>query len=145
MSKIKEFIDAHPKILELTHDWNSDFKITFKKENENGFDISIEEDGDSILLETDNGYHDHIEINNFGSEKEAFTQVFGLVRDLLSNNMRIRVIMKNGKPTKWILEYFDNNKWQEESTMGLLTLNIFGKKTEQAFSNNILPSRTFYD
>jgi hypothetical protein len=145
MSKIKTFVDANPKILELTYDWNSDSKITFKKEDENGFDISIEDDGDSILLETDNGYHDCIEINNFKSEQEALLQVFGLVRDLLSNNMRIRVIMKSGKPIKWILEYFEHNKWREESTMGLLTLNIFGKTTEQVFSNNILPSRSFND
>ncbi len=145
MSKIKIFINANPKILELTHNWDSNSKITFKKENENGFDITIEDDGDSISLETDNGYHDHFEINNFESEKQALSQVFGLVRDLLSNNMRIRVIMKSGKPTKWILEYFEDNKWQEESIMGLFTLNIFGKKTEQVFSNDILPSRTFND
>jgi len=145
MSKIKTFVNANPKILELNHDWESDLKITFKKEDDNGFDITVEDDGSNISIETDNGYHDHIEIDRFESEEEALLQIFGLVRDLLSNNMRIKVIMKNEKPTKWILEYFEDQKWEEESVMGLFTLNIFGKKTEKFYSNNILPARTFND
>jgi len=144
MSTIKEYVEKRPNILEVNHHWESDSKVTFRKENDSGFDISIECDRNLILLEIDNGYHDHINVEDFKSEEEALSQIFGLVRDLLSKNMRT-VISKSGSPKKWIVEYFDGREWEQESTMGLLIFNPFGKEMVNIYSNDILPPRKFED
>lgn len=145
MSTIKEYIKKRPNISELNHYWENASKVTFKKKNDNGFDISIERDRNFILLEIDNGYHEHINVEDFESEEEALSQIFGLARDLLSKNMRIKVISKSGKPKKWIVEYFDGREWEQESTMGLLLFNPFGKEIVNIYSNDILPPRRFED
>ncbi len=143
MSKLKQFLNNQTKILEINHKWENDNKITFLKKEENGFSIIIEEFKDEIVLELDNGYHEHYEITSNESHIEIYTDIFGFVRDLLANNMRIKVIYRNENPIKWIIEYYKNNKWQESSTMGIISLNIFTKKVEKIYINNILPTREF--
>lgn len=143
MSPLKTFLDSNHEILKLNHYQDNDSTITFKKEKENGFDIIVEDQGESIFIGADIGYHDHIYVKDFPSKQEALSYAFGLVRDLLSKNMRIRVVMKNDKPVKWILEYYKDHEWYEESGVALLFFNYFGKKSERIFFNDILPPRNF--
>jgi hypothetical protein len=141
LSELKKFLNNQTQILELNHQWESDTKIIFMKEEENGFSIFIEEYKDEILLELDNGYHLHFEKNSYESYHEIYQDIFGLLRDLLSKHMRIKVIYKKENPIKWALEYYEKNEWQEESVMGIFSLNIFSKKIEKIYTNNILPPR----
>ncbi len=55
--------------------------------------------------------------------------------------MRIRVVFRKNRPTRWILEHFDGSTWREDDTVYVLILDIFSKKTEKIYTNNILPSR----
>ncbi len=141
MSGLKKFLNKQVEILKLNHIWESDTKIIFLKEEENGFNIIINEYEDEIFLELDNGFHYHYEIQLYESYDEIYQDIFGLVRDLLSNNMRIRVIYKKENPIKWILEYYENNKWKEETVIGSFSFNFFSKKIEKIYTNNILPPR----
>jgi len=140
-SQIQLFVMQNIDLVGLNYFWEESTRLTIKKETQNGFDISIEDSDGVIHIETDNGYHTYIEIQDYKSYKEALTYIFGLVRDMLSTTVRIRVILKNNKPVKWILEYFDGSKWQQEDIMGLLFFNIFGKTTQQIYTNDILPPR----
>ena len=146
MSNIKAFMDTKSNILKLNHYWENSNKIILKKVNDSGFDISIEDNGKFILLSTDNGYRFHLEVKNFKSTEDALSQMCALVRDLLSKNMRIKILLKNKKPKKWILEYYEDSSWHEErviGSIGLGIINIFSKKTQKIYSNDILPPRTF--
>jgi hypothetical protein len=142
---LKTYLDKHPEIKDFTGKINKNFtEITFYKKDKNGFDITIEEDNKELILFTETAYHEHFEYDMFENKEEAFDYVFGLTRDLLSNNMRIREIQKNNMPTKVYLEYNKNNIWEEESSIGILswtTFNPFAKKKEIIYVNNILPGR----
>ncbi len=143
MSCLKRFLSSHREILRQQHYWDGDTKITFPKKNANGFDISIEEYDNGFLLYTDTGFHDHIEIEDARTQDETLIDLFGLVRDMLSKHMRIRVIMKNDKPVRWYLEYYHNETWHLESGVTLLLFNYFGKRSERIYSNDTLPPRPF--
>ncbi|WP_416768235.1 hypothetical protein ACM66T_07525 [Sulfurimonas sp. ST-25] len=147
MTKFRLYVDSLPEINEIPHIWDeSNLKVIFLKSDEGGFDISVSDDGDDIIgIETDMGIHDHIHIQEAESYEKALSFVFGLVRDMLSENMRIREITKNEKPVKWILENYQDGKWFEEHTVGLLLFNYFGKKSEKVYSNHTLPPRKIDD
>jgi hypothetical protein len=142
---LKIYLDKHPEIKDSIGKINKNFtEVTFYKKDKNGFDITIKEDNEELILFTETAYHDHFEYNMFENKKEAFDYVFGLTRDLLSDNMRIREIQKNNMPTKVYLEYKKNHIWEEESSIGILSwtmFNPFSKKKEIIYINNILPSR----
>lgn len=65
----------------------------------------------------------------------------GVVRDLLSKNMRIKEILSNNKPVRWLLQYKGENGWETEATNGLIFYNYLGKKSERLNSNDTLPPR----
>lgn len=126
--------------------WSADhLSVVFPKKSENGFDIEVAYDPSSNVLElqTDRGYHDHYHVAKFDSFSAALACVFGLVRDLLSPNMRIEETTSNGRPRKWKLQSRTNGQWVTESTAGLLMWNIFGRESTVAYSNHVLPSREF--
>ena len=116
----------------IDHAWSEDrLTISFPKKNENGFDIEVTYDPISkiIGIQTDRGYHDHFHIDRFDTISASFERVFGLVRDLLTQNMRIEETLTNGRPRKWSLQAHVKGNWITESTTGLLFWNIFGNKS----------------
>ncbi|GBG03942.1 hypothetical protein AZSI13_32690 [Azospira sp. I13] len=126
------------------HRWSEDrLTISFRKINDEGFDIEVSYDPISKELEiqTDRGCHDHFHAEKFESFPAALACVFGLVRDLLSRNMRIEETQANGKPRKWELQANINGKWVTESTTGLFIWNVFGSKSMAKYSNDALPPR----
>jgi len=142
---LKNYLDKHPEIKDIFSEVNKTFtEITFLKKDKDGFDITVQEEDEELILFTETAYHDHFTYNMFDNKEEVFDYVFGLVRDLLSNNMRIREIQKNHMPIKVYLEYSKNGEWEEESSIGILSLvsfNPFAQKKEIIYTNNILPKR----
>lgn len=138
-SYISELIKDHTN---LHVEWrNNNKEIVFKKKDENGFDITIQDNETFIYIETEPGYHWHFD--NKKDKKQTLSEVMGLVRDLLGPNMRIREILSNGKPRKWITECYINNKWISDGETGLLVWNYLGKKSEKIYQNKILEPRKF--
>ena len=126
----------------LVYEWNDNkSEIIFKKNTVEGFDITVSSDKKFIYMFTDRGYHKQFEI--IYPLSETLTNVMGIVRDLLSKNMRIREYLTNKKPYKWTLEYFEDNQWKAEGSTTLIFWNYFGKKSEQVYFNDILPAREF--
>ncbi len=126
----------------LTYSWNEEkSEVTIPRENSDGFDITIGEDSEQIYLLTNCGYHDHWHSEMFESLEEAYETVFGLVRDLLSNAMRVLEKRSNDSAYCWQLQINENGCWKTESKTSLLFWNYFGKKSEVVFSNNTLPKR----
>ena len=128
----------------LEHEWSdANTTILFRKKGPTGFDIKVNYDTTAqiVSLETDRGYHDHFHIDRFEGPDAGFTTVFGLVRDLLSRNMRIQEVQSNGSPRKWLVQAYREGKWVTKSSMGLLLWNFFGKRTHTEYQNDALPPR----
>ena len=142
---LKEYLNKHPEIKDFSEKINDDVtEITFFKKHKNGFNITVEEANNELILFTETAYHDHFSYDLFETPEKTFEYVFGLVRDLLSKNMRIREIQKNKMPIKVYLEYKQDDKWKEESSIGILSwvvFNPFVQKREIIYTNNILEKR----
>lgn len=125
---------------DLVYEWNDNkSEIIFKKNTDEGFDITVSYATNFIYMFTDRGYHKQFEIvDTLG---ETLNDIMGMVRDLLSKNMRIREYLTNKKPYKWNLEYFEDKQWKIAGSTTLMFWNYFGKKSEQIYSNDILPVR----
>lgn len=134
---ISSLLSDHPAI---EYEWKKNNReIVFKKKTDSGFDITVSYEKQYITLETDRGYHDHFEA--FEKFDEIIKYVMGIVRDLLSRDMRIKEILSNGKPRKWQLQSKQNGEWVTEASSGLIFWNYFRKRTEKNFSNNTLEPR----
>lgn len=126
----------------IDYEWKKDnTEIIFKKKDENGFDVIVRLENDIIYLGSEKNYHEHFHIKQFKDIEKTIEFVMGLVRDMLSKNMRIKEISSNGKSYKYLLQQFHKNKWETESSDGLLFWNYFGKRSERIYSNDILPPR----
>jgi hypothetical protein len=124
----------------IDYEWlNNNSEIIFKKNSPNGFDIILSYDKNFIYLNTNTGFHYYPNIiNDF---EQTLIEVMGLVRDLLSNNMRLKEFLSNNTPYKWSLQCYDDGEWKDEAYTKLIFWNYLGKKSERIYSNNILPAR----
>ncbi len=120
--KLKKFPEIHFRI-------EGDMLI-IPAENENGFDISITENGSEPTVIFGN-WHGH-----FDTTEEAVNFVgFGL-----TPRCRLREIRRSGVPKKWIVEELDEGKWEMVYVTGTFSLNFLGKKEEVVFQNNRISS-----
>ncbi|MFC1975965.1 hypothetical protein ACFLXQ_06170 [Chloroflexota bacterium] len=102
----------------------------------NGFDVTIEIREGKVFLWTNTGFHDEWQIDD--DHNSFMKSVFGFLRDLLSNNMRLRELRSNGQPYRWVLEGWNGKDWIMESTTGLIIYNYFGRKSEHIFQNQMI-------
>jgi len=117
--------------------WNNDnTEITIRKKSEEGFDVILRSEDESIFIESDIGWHDE-----FDTSEKRLEWLMGVARDLLSRNMRIKVFYSNGNPYKWIVELYENSEWNGFLIKQLFIWNIFGKKSEIIYTNDVLPQR----
>ncbi|MFH1441854.1 MAG: hypothetical protein ABIH18_07450 [Candidatus Omnitrophota bacterium] len=124
----------------IDYEWKKDnTEIIFKKKAEDGFDIIVRLENDIIYLESDKDCHKHFHIKGFKDIEKAMEITMEFVRNMLSKNMRIKELLSNGKPYKYLLQKFYKNRWKTESSGGLLFWNYFGKRSERIYSNDILP------
>ncbi|MFK8013467.1 MAG: hypothetical protein AB8B80_15620 [Marinicellaceae bacterium] len=127
---------------ELKITWNDDnTEVTIHEANSNGFDVSVSMDEVDLYILTDCGFHDHWRLTEFKNNNEALESIFGLVRDMLSENMQIKVMLTNKSPYRWILQFREENEWIDESTTGLLFWNYFGRRREEVYKNQHLMPR----
>jgi hypothetical protein len=92
----------HP---DLRHEWSDDGTVVtlrFPPANADGFDVMIQAgEGDLCVFMGANHHHFDIDPRN---PKESVTVALGLVRDLLTPNMRLRERRVAGRPYRWLLE-----------------------------------------
>ncbi len=125
--------------IDLDGEWESDnTKLTFKKKSSEGFDIIVSYEYDSIYIGTDIGWHDE-----FSASKERLVWSMGVVRDLLTKNMRISEYLSNDKPYKWVVQIFENSEWLGFLVKFRLLWNYFGKRSEKIYFNDTLLPREF--
>jgi len=104
-----------------------------------GFEITVEADESEVTVYSEFIAHQHFTSN--GNHEEVCQMAMGLVRDLLSPGMRLRVIELGGKPSRAHFETSREGVWRRESTTVLFSLPFFQKRVERFYINHRLPIR----
>ena len=133
----REVLGRHP---EVPHAWNSDAcELHFPRADESGFDIVVDVAEGELTVHA-HGAHQHFPTRD-GTVREEAEAALGLVRDLLSPDMRLRERLAAGKPYLWILEANRGLGWKKESLTSLMFFNYFGRRAERIYQNRRLPGR----
>ena len=127
---------------ELKYHWEIDtdmVELSFPKSNDDGFDICMQVSNNRIVISTDK-LVDYL--HNFKDDyKEVFENYLGVVRDLLSPNMRIKEFLSNNSSYKWQIQYLENGEWITENNAALIFWNYFGKRSYKYYTNYHLEPR----
>lgn len=139
-SKAQEAFAHYPQI---EHSWSIDADedhciLDIPKKTDCGFPITAEVFPDEIVIIAE-GAHSHLEISD--DVDVLVESALGLIRDLLSPTMRVRELCSNGRAFRWYLESLSDGQWRTEEVTGLFFFPFFGKKTQNIYQNNTLPSR----
>jgi hypothetical protein len=127
----------HPK---LRHELAADgSRLAFPRQDESGFDVEIFVDDQGLVVQA-LGAHEHFE-GGSASEAEVCGRALGLVRDLLSPDMRLRELRAGTKGVRWTVESRAAEGWRAEGTTRLLFFNYFGRRSERVYQNHQLPGR----
>lgn len=114
-------------------------ELTIPKLADDGFEITVVADDQEVTVFSEYLAHQHF--TSDGNHEEVSQQAMGLVRDLLSPAMRLRVVEIGGKPSRADFEVSADGFWHRESTTGLLLPSFFRKKIERFYTNRRLPVR----
>jgi hypothetical protein len=134
---VEEIVGRHPT---LPHELSADGShLRFPRQETSGFDIEVEVDEHGILVQA-LGAHEHFQAGA-SPTGELCARALGLVRDLLSPDMRIRESRAGDKPVRWTVEARAGGEWRSEGQTGLLFFNYFATRTERIYQNRQLPGR----
>ena len=129
---------------ELSHRWKEDSStrgatLLFPKQQPGGFDVLVSAHEEQLTVSTEGA---HVHFDRADQEPEQIVEdALGLVRDLLSPDMRVRELHAGRTPYRWFIEAFDGETWRVEHVTGLLFWNYFGHRSEQIYQNDVLPGR----
>lgn len=125
----------HP---EIAHEWSIEpdrCDLSIPAQSPNGFDIRFEIDRNAVTLYWGNWHA------SFESTDTLVEELFGLLRDMLSPDMRVRELCAGASPFRGFLETYNGVRWSTEHEMGLIFWNYFGRRSVRTYSNSILPGR----
>jgi hypothetical protein len=86
-------------------------------------------------------YLAHQHFTSDGDHQKAAQLALGLVRDLLSPAMRVRLVKVADKPIRGDLETLSDGRWRRESTTALFNFRLFRKRTVEYYFNERFPAR----
>ncbi len=126
----------------LTHSWSVEAgacTLSIPASSSCGFDIQCSVEQHVIILNWGN-WHTPLDLGP--DVDQLVEEMFDLLRDMLSPDMRIRELCVGSEPYRGFLESFDGTSWATEHEMGLIFWNYFGKRSEKIYTNSTLPTRT---
>jgi hypothetical protein len=123
---------------EVAHEWSTEpdsCDLSIPARSPNGFDIRFEIDPNAVTLYWGNWH------TRFEPTDTVVEDLFGLLRDMLSPDMRVRELCASSNPYRGFLESYDGTRWSTEHEMALIFWNYFGKRSVRTYSNSVLPGR----
>lgn len=129
------------KYPEIVHAWFAEpgsCDLSIPASHTNGFDIRLSAEPDAITLHWGNW---HTRFEPTAGTDTLVEAVFGLLRDMLSSDMRIRELCAGHNPYRGFLESYDGSRWSREKEMGLIFWNYFAERSVRTYSNSTLPGR----
>jgi hypothetical protein len=127
---------------QITHAWSAEkrgrCRLSLPANSPVGFDIEFIVDPDEVTL-CWGSWHTHFEPED--GVEALVEELFGLLRDMLSPDMRIRELYKWPFAYRGFLESFDGTTWWIEHETGQFFWNYFGRRSVRIYSNSLLPGR----
>jgi hypothetical protein len=128
---------------EIVHEWSmasGGCSLSIPAPFSAGFDVRFEIEVHAVKLYWGNWHTRFEPAENINGLIE---DLFGLLRDMLSPDMRVREVWAGAKPYRGFLESFDGARWSTEHEMGLIFWNYLGRRSVRTYSNSILPGRLY--
>jgi len=141
-AKVNEIVDSSGdrcRDWSLTENKRGQCTLLVPKLNAEGFEVTVVVDETEISVFTE--YIAHAHFTSDGKHGEIVACALGLVRDLLSPGMRVRVYEAGGSPYRGDLEVFDRGVWKREWSTSLFVFTWFRRKSQKVFANHRMPSR----
>jgi len=114
-------------------------ELFIPKTNTDGFDVTIVADQSEISIYTEFVAHRHF--TSDGDHASTCGEALGFLRDLLTQNMRIRVKTVEGSPYHATLEVLHEGVWHHDGSTVIFASPWFRKRAEHVYSNSRLPIR----
>src|SRR5262245_33584768 len=136
----REILSRHP---ELAHRWKqqgNNHELTFSALELTGFDVIVSITNDDVTIFA-RGAHRHIQPIEGQDVESLAAEALGLVRDLLSPDMRVREFCASGSGYRWQIEICTADGWKPTEVTGLIFWTYFGRRSEKIYQNRILPGR----
>ena len=131
MSKtIDEIVNQLKKYPKAEYELSAD-SITVNPKNENGFPVTLTDNGKGNYIVAFDFWHE--EFNNENDALNCFA--FGLSKDC-----RLKIVKKGNRPIKWTVESNENGKWIEDSTTELINLTFWEKSELEFLQNDLIKS-----
>ena len=134
-----QLMAEHPLVPYSTAETSRSRSLRFEPQDDDGFAVEVEAHDGEVLIHTAG-----IDSYTFPLDEDpadVVTDVFSVVRDLLSPHMRLRAISAGKTPYKFIVESWNGTSWDSEHTTTSLAFNYFAKRTERIYINRHLPGR----
>lgn len=126
---------------EIVHQWSDrpdGCELNIPISCPTGFDIRLLVSPDTVTLDWGR-WHTPFELD---TEIETFVEhLFGLIRDMLGPEMRVRELWAWPFPYRGFLESFDGTQWSVVQETGLVIWNYLGKRSVRIYFNSVLPGR----
>jgi hypothetical protein len=128
---------SYPAIRHTWLDQGAIVTLAFPPLDESGFEIAVQV-GNGYVYVLVGQSHYRFDLHSRPPEPEI-AKALGLVRDLLSNRMRLRESRSNDKPYRWIVEREVSGQWEPELIEENPFFNYFGRRSERLYYNNQVP------
>ena len=129
------------KTPDIAHTWSSESgrcELSIPATLPIGFDICFVVEKNAVTLYWGNW---HTPFEPEAGIDTLVEDLFALLRDMLSPDMRVRELYTWPFAYRGFLESFDGTRWSTEQEMGLIFWNYFGKRSARTYSNSMLPGR----
>jgi hypothetical protein len=126
---------------EVAHEWSGESDscgLSIPALSPDGFDIRFAVEPAAVTLYWGNW---HTRFEPTAGVDALVEELFGLLRDMLSSDMRVRELYAGPSPYRGFLESWDGTRWSAEQSMGLIFWNYFADRSVRTFSNSVLPGR----
>jgi len=129
VKRAKELFQDNPR---AKHSWSVDADedhciLDIPEQAPEGFSVTVQAFADEIILSA-GGAHCHFDAK--AGIESCVETVLGLVRDLLSPQMRVRELRSNNRPYRWYIEVWTvSSGWRRRSTATFSGTILEGKQS----------------
>jgi len=134
----RTILARHPALAHRWEQHQNSQELVFPSSESTGFDVTVSISREGVIVLA-SGAHQHFGPIEGQSEESIAAEALGLVRDLLSPDMRVREFRAAGSPYRWTMEICTADGWKATETTGLLFWNYFGRRSQRVFQNQTLP------
>jgi hypothetical protein len=136
----REILARYPALAHRWEQHGNSQDLIFPASEPTGFDVTVSITPHGVIVIA-RGAHRHFESIQRQDVESAAAEALGMVRDLLSPDMRVREFCAAGSPYRWTLEINASDGWKATESTGLIFWNYFGRRSQQVFQNQTLPGR----